>query len=89
MRRAIIEFDPFSESESTVSTEEGILFLGGKFLDITDAAITITENCENCDWCSKLSCGHPRIQAAIPYVDDVNGKSRKVQPLDRPDWCPL
>jgi hypothetical protein len=59
------------------------------------AAITITTSCGACDWCvkgamgRKLSCGHPRIQAARPYVDNVGGISRAVVADTRPTWCPL
>ena len=66
----------------------------GKCYPLT-VAITITENCGSCDWCvkgamgRKLSCGHPRIQAARPYVDNVDGISRAVVAENRPDWCPL
>ena len=67
---------------------------GEKFIPIPEgAAITITENCGCCDWCkkgkSKSICWNPRILAARPYADIIQGDNRIVVLTTRPVWCPL
>lgn len=57
-----------------------------------NAAITITNNCGECDFCvkttgQKFACEHPRIMSKRPYTSGENNRSVISSLI--PPWCPL
>jgi len=70
-----------------------ITWNGGAVTIPDTAVITVTENCDSCDFVCKtlgrkMACGHQRILAARPYIEGAE-KTRKVEPETIPEWCPL